>query len=272
MVIGHEDCGRILESELARDGAMNILRSFIQFNMTISDWFDRTFLDPALVVDGNSEFSASVVHPYVSIGAKVYDVGGGKNPFFTLEEKERNRLSIVGIDISKNELDRAPAGIYDESICADISTIEGREDGDIVVCQAVLEHVADTRNAIRSISTLLKTGGTALIFVPSRNALFARLNLIIPETLKRYLLFSIYPNSSRDQGFRSYYKNCTPKELLKFSAEFGLAETKTLSYYMSGYFRFLFPVHIIWRIWLLAFIAIDRVQASETFTLILRRK
>ena len=84
--------------------------------------------------------------------------------------KERLGLRGTGLDIDADELARAPAGTYDETICADITEYEGKGQADLVICQAVLEHVANTEQALRSIASCLKRGGVALLFVPSRNA------------------------------------------------------------------------------------------------------
>ena len=77
-------------------------------------------------------------------------------------------LTVVGIDIDQAELDRAPQGIYDRTICADVSQLRGNADADLLICLAVLEHVRDVSAAFTSIASCLKPGGKALIFDPSR--------------------------------------------------------------------------------------------------------
>lgn len=248
---------------------MSLLRSFINANIRLSRWFDRQFLPSYFVKDGNKDFIFEMAPSYLSQGMKIYDVGGGKQPFVDTSKKGDLCLTVVGIDISQSELDRAPVGAYDETICADIAKVHGHADGDLVLCQAVLEHVKDTEGAMKSIASLLKPGGKALIFVPSRNAVFARLNILMPENIKRKILYGVYPNARAAQGFPSFYHRCTPDDFIAMAKHSGLAEVESRYYYISSYFSFLFPVYLIWRIWVVLFKFIAGHQAAETFSMVL---
>jgi 2-polyprenyl-6-hydroxyphenyl methylase/3-demethylubiquinone-9 3-methyltransferase len=141
-----------------------------------------------------------------------------------------------------------------------------------VICQALLEHVRDTGGAFRAISSILKPGGRAILFVPSRNAVFARLNLLLPETWKRRILFSIFPEMQRDHGFPAFYHQCTPAGFARLSGQYGLVTEDRRLYFQSDYFRFCFPLHAVWRIWTLLFRLVAGPAAAETFTLVLRKK
>lgn len=248
---------------------MSVLRKFMNANVSLSKWFDRRFLPSTFLVDGNKDFINRMAPSYLQQGMKIYDVGGGKQPFVDVNKKQQLGLTVVGIDICQSELDRAPVGGYDETICADIAKVEGFGDGDLVICQAVLEHFKDTEGAIRSIATLLKPGGKALIFVPSRNAIFARLNILLPENIKRKILFSVYPSTSTAQGFPSFYYKCTPNDFIAMAKQSGLKEGESRYYFISSYFSFLFPVYLVWRFWIMLFKAIAGRQAAETFSMVL---
>lgn len=248
---------------------MSLLRTFMNVNISLSKWFDRQFLPSSFVKDGNKDFIFEMAPSYLQQGMKIYDVGGGKQPFVDANKKDDLCLTVVGIDISQSELDRAPVGAYDETICADITNVHGGGDGDLVICQAVLEHVQDTEGAMRSIASLLKPGGKALIFVPSRNAVFARLNLLLPENIKRQILYGVYPNARAAQGFLSFYHRCTPDDFIEMAKQNGLAEVESRYYYISSYFSFLFPVYLVWRIWVVLFKFIAGHQAAETFSMVL---
>lgn len=248
---------------------MSLLRAFINANTRLSKWFDSQFLPSSFVKDGNKDFILEMAPSYLRQGIKIYDVGGGKQPLVDANKKDDLCLTIVGIDISQSELDRAPIGTYDETICADIANVHGLADGDLVLCQAVLEHVKNTEGAMKSIASLLKPGGKALIFVPSRNAIFARLNILLPENIKRKLLYGVYPNARAAQGFPSFYHECTPDDFIAMAKRSGLAEAESRYYYMSSYFSFLFPVYLVWRIWVVLFKSIAGHQAAETFSMVL---
>tara|TARA_B100000035_G_scaffold61777_1_gene49845 strand:- start:4571 stop:4864 length:294 start_codon:yes stop_codon:yes gene_type:complete len=85
-----------------------------------------------------------------------------------------------------------------------------------------LKHVQDTRKAIIALSSIINKKGMILIFVPSRSAIFARLNLIVSESLKKKILFSIFPQTTYDQGFKAYYDRCNPKTMTKIVKGCGL--------------------------------------------------
>jgi 2-polyprenyl-3-methyl-5-hydroxy-6-metoxy-1,4-benzoquinol methylase len=178
-----------------------------------------TTCSPAgFTLDGAFQFHEVVVADYLAAGMTVYDVGGGKHPFFGLERKARLGLHVCAIDITEQELTSAPPSAYDEVFCADICSFIGDNTADLVVCQAVLEHVRDTKAAIRGIASLLKPGAVALVFVPCRNALFARLNLLLPESWKKQILFTIFPETQQHHGFPAYYDRCTPRDFYQFGA------------------------------------------------------
>ncbi len=202
---------------------------------------------------------------------KVLDAGGGKRPVITLLQKQNLQLEIIGLDISATELEAAPAGLYDSTFTADLVTARKLVEADLVVCLAVLEHVPDTGSALKAIASMLKPGGQALIFVPCRNSLFARLNLLLPERLKRCLLRLFFRRSSEQQGFKSYYDRCTPSAMKALVLESGLQVEEELYYFQSAYFSVFLPLHAFYRLFTLLLRRCFGNEAAETFTLVLRK-
>jgi SAM-dependent methyltransferase len=233
-----------------------------RFDALLPDWFSS---------DGNLDFLDEVVPANLSRGMSVYDVGGGKNPTVGPDVKGTLELRVTGLDIDAEELARAPRALYDRTISADISRYAGEGDADLLICQALLEHVGDTEGAIRAISTILKPGGAALVFVPCRNAVYARINLLLPEALKRRILFGLFPEMSRDHGFPARYDRCTPTRIEHMAQRHGLACEARRTFGNSDYFRFLLPLHVAWRLWQALFRAVAGDEAAETFTLVLRK-
>lgn len=90
--------------------------------------------------------------------------------------------------------------------------------------------------------------------------------------MKRQILFSIFPNAKKCQGFPAYYNRCTPKEFRDLAQSLGFEVIDERYYYISSYFSFFFPLYILWRIYVLAFHWIAGEQAAETFGLVFRRK
>jgi len=250
---------------------MGLFRKAIDNQILWSNRLDR-LLPHAFRIDGNQDFIHNFATPFLTPGALVYDVGGGKQPMISVESKKELGIRVVGVDIDENELHSAPAGAYDSVVCCDITHYQGRGDGDVVLCQALLEHVTDTARALRAIESILKPGGVALLFVPSANAVYARLNRLVPERLKRSILFHLFPGAAQAQGFRAYYDRCTPHGIRIVAGDLGLLTERMQLYYRSDYFAFLAPLYAIWRAWTLAFYAIDREQAAETFSVALRKQ
>ena len=110
------------------------------------------------------------------------------------------------------------------------------------------------------------------IFAPSRNAVFARLNLALPEGLKRRMLFACFPHTSDGHdGFKAYYDHCTPRQIETLATVNGLEVEERHLFWRSYYFAVFTPAFLAWRLWqLLAYIAL-RENAAETFAYVLRR-
>ncbi len=101
--------------------------------------------------------------------------------------------------------------------------------------------------------------------------MFARLNVMLPESLKRRLLFTIFPETSHAQGFPSYYNRCTPEEIRVLSEQHGLTVIDSKFYFISSYFSFFFPLYVLWRGWMVCNRLFWGDRAAETFSYALRR-
>ena len=113
----------------------------------------------------------------------------------TSKPREENLAPLsyhaAGVDIDAEQLMAAPQGAYSTTIVSALERYEGAPH-DYVVAQSGLEHVSDGREAMAGIGRLLRPGGKVFTFCPNKRAWFARLNKLLPERLKRAILFSIY--------------------------------------------------------------------------------
>ncbi len=251
---------------------MGIVRKFINANIVLSRLLDRIF--PARIrEDGNKFFLSEYLPTALRPGIVVYDLGGGSRPCISREEKNRLDITLVGVDISATELIGAPEGVYDRTITTDLSTFIGTGDADSVICQALLEHVPDTFGAMRELATTAKPRGHVFLFAPSRNALFARLNLLLPEGLKRWILFAVFPSKAQGHdGFKAYYDHCTPRQIEELARQNGLEVEERRLFWTSSYFMVFTPAFILWRLWQLASYIIIGNNAAETFAYVLYKK
>jgi 2-polyprenyl-6-hydroxyphenyl methylase/3-demethylubiquinone-9 3-methyltransferase len=248
-----------------------VLRQLINSQIWLSRIFDKLLPD-RYTIDGNHDYKTSLVPKYLRKNLTIFDVGGGKNPYLNPEKKKQLNATVIGLDISAEELNQAPTGSYDETICADIMNFRGNNNADLVLCQALFEHLKDVEKAFKAISSLLKPGGSAIFFVPNRNSLYARLNIVLPQSVKKTFLYTIYPTTVRDQGFYAYYNKCTPSEFRELSKKYSLSILEERYYYISSYFSFFFPLYLVWRFWIVIFVSLRKEQAAETFSMVLQKE
>jgi 2-polyprenyl-3-methyl-5-hydroxy-6-metoxy-1,4-benzoquinol methylase len=255
--------------------ATKLVRKAVHTLVRFSEAFDRMFLPADFAVDGNKDFINRLYRSYLFQGAMVVEVGGGKNPLISMSEKRALNLRVIGLDINEAELAKAPSGVYDNIICADITTYRGDGSADIAISVALLEHVRDTSAALRAIASVLKPDGMALLFIPCFNAVYARINRRTPETFKTWILKTIYGDSSEIRanltGFPAYYDRCTPRDICAMAQASGFKVEYKLVYFASSYFQFLPPLYIAWRLWQIAFRSIAGEQAAETFSIVLKK-
>lgn len=249
---------------------LDLLTTIINLQRRLSEAFD-SLLPCHFRVDGHLEFRREFAPKYFRQGMEVWDVGGGKFPLVNAETKRCLNIHSVGLDISAKELAAAPPGTYDEIFVGDVTRIVGRGTADLIICQAVLEHVRDTEAALRAFETILKPGGIALVFVPSRNSWFAQLNLNVSEELKSKLLSLFHAEYEGGQGFPAYYDRCTAPAFRQMSVACGLDVKGERVYHESGYFRVAFPIHLLWRLWVLLGFSLDRAHWAETFSMALHK-
>jgi SAM-dependent methyltransferase len=247
-----------------------VLRQLIASQVTLSQAFDR-LLPRSFRIDGAKDFKQRIVPSRLHSGLVIYDIGGGARPCVDVPTKRLLEIKLVGLDIDNEQFAKAPPGLYDRAIVADIGTYRERHVADLVVCKSTLEHVRDTEAAFATMARLLKPGGTLLVFAPSRNALYARLNLLLPERLKRRLLSALMPDQADHLGFPARYDHCTPRDFRRFADRQGLKIEELRPYYISSYFSVVFPVYLLWRAWIVAYRAMAREHAAETFVLIARK-
>ena len=244
----------------------------IAFNRRVSAYVDR--LTPEdMRVDGNKDFNSRIAPQLVERGMKIYDLGGGSRPFLDPASKAANDITVIGLDIAAEELLSAPPGSYNDIIVADLAEFRGNGDGDLAICQATLEHVRDVTNAISGIASTLKPGGRAAIFVPCRNAAFARLNLLLPESFKRKILFSFFPEKAEGHdGFPAFYDNSTPSRMIAIADRAGMDVEQSRYYWISSYFFSVFPLYLFWRAWTRVARSVVGRDMCETFMLVLKKR
>ena len=258
----------MMPDTLAPHASSGWLRRAVGQQRRWSRWLDR-LLPAAMAVDGNDDFRSTVLPSLIRPGMRIYDLGGGAHPYISAAQRAAMGLEVVGLDISAEELASAPEDSYDATICADLTSWRGVGAADLVICQATLEHVADVPAAMLGLASIVRPGGVVAIFVPCRNAAYARLNLLLPEPMKRWLLGHL-AESAAHGGFAARYHRCTPDQITALARAAGLEVTELRLYWRSGYFEFFTPLHALWRLWTLFVYGAGLRRACESFAIVAR--
>ena len=219
-----------------------MIRRFIGWQVSLSKRIDRAVFG-AMSTDGNTAF-IHWVDRGVAHGSRLADIGGGKSPAFAPAEVRERALEVVGVDIDQDELDSAPVGSYSRVVVGPIEDVRGVSDCDYVIAQSVMEHVFDGRLAASGVASFARPGGTIATFCPCRRAWFARLNLLLPEAIKRRVLFAIFPEKRERQGFPAHYSGCTPAEMRDNMSAAGVDCVEVRYFFVSSYFMFFVPLYL----------------------------
>ena len=208
---------------------------FFQFNKKASLGLERAlgfFPDQSAILEN------------IPLKGDVADIGGGKKPYLKMRPAD---ITYIGIDIDAEELAMAPAGIYTKTVVTDITQPPLDLKFDVIICRYILEHVVDTEAAISGLFAMMKPGAICYISAPSRYAIFGKINAILPETVKKQLLYKLYPSKQSD-GFKAYYDKMSPREVSAMIMAQGGVIQQLHRVKFSGYFTFFFPLHLIWRL------------------------
>ena len=222
-----------------------MIKKFIAVNIKISNAIETLFSfeknDSQLLVEFFDKFNQK---------SKVADVGGGKKPAKISVGKEVVEVAVYdGFDVDLNELKIAEdyyTNIFELDLTQSLPRSLNRKYSHIV-CLNTLEHVQDVEKSIKNLASMLSEDGELYLKLPCRHAVFAKLNLILPQAFKKKLLHYVYPEKSGD-GFRAYYDKSTPKEYIKLLENNGLKVQNLRLVKWSSYFSFFVPLYLIWRV------------------------
>lgn len=235
----------------------------------ISRAFDK-LLPTEWSIEGSQYYRRTLLPSHLKGPLRVWDLGSGRYPMVSPDLKAREGMHVTGLDLSAEELSMAPEGAYDVSVAADATTFIGQGDADLVISHCCFEHLPNTEGGFRAVASILKPGGRAVIYMPSGNAVFARINLLIPEGIKRRLLGTL-PDQGGKGGWPACYDRCTPRQFSELAQRAGLEVEELRPFWISGYFLPFPPIYVLWRAWMLAFRATAGIEAAESFSMVLRK-
>jgi SAM-dependent methyltransferase len=178
-------------------------------------------------------------------GIQVLDIGSGAEP--TLAPADRPPGShYVGLDLSRHELDRAPAGSYDEAHVADVREPlpQLSERFDVILSFQVLEHVKPLDVAIANMRSYLRPGGLMVHRLSGGRSIASLINRAVPERAALWLEVRLRDRDP-ESVFPATYDRCTYSGLE--GVVDGFSSHRIVPQYTGAlYFRFLRPLQALY--------------------------
>jgi len=173
---------------------------------------------------------------------RVCDLGGGANPILTLDEIRERGVRYEILDISAEELTKAPAG-YVTAQADVLDPALARDHGpyDLVASGFTAEHIPDPERFHANVRSLLRPGGYAVHAFPTLYEPAFVLNRLLPERLLEPLLRRVQPGREAEGAhgkFPAYYRWCrgpTQRQLARLHA-LGYEIVEYTGYFGHGYF------------------------------------
>lgn len=174
-------------------------------------------------------------------GSTVAELGAGANPVLATHPRvAAGELELVLIDISREELDKAPA--VGEKLCLDVAAQKFPLDdaADLACSQMLAEHVRDGEQLLRNVARLLRPGGAYLQLSPTLYTLPFVVNRIAPQKVSEVMLDTFQPRDRVRRGkFPAYYSLCRgPSESqIERIERAGLRLVAARGYFGHSYYR-----------------------------------
>lgn len=169
----------------------------------------------------------------------ICEIGGGRDPLFSLDEVAELDMEYTVLDVSSDELALVPAGYrtFEFDIC-DPELGEMGERFDFMFSRMLAEHVPDGRAMHRNVFALLRPGGQAFHFFPTLYSPAFVVNRLTPERLSNSLQKRFAPRAN--PKFPAHYSLCrgpTPR-MVKILTGLGFVIHEYRPFYGSeGYFQ-----------------------------------
>lgn len=141
-------------------------------------------------------------------GIRILDVGAGARPMVPPAERP-DGVTYVGFDLTRDELEKAPPGSYDEIVVGDVTEPQPALAGrfDLVLSWLTMEHVKPVPAALANLAGYQRPGGRFLGYLAGSRGLHSVLNRVVPHGLAkrgmRHLL-----GREEDTVFRAHYDHC----------------------------------------------------------------
>jgi len=181
------------------------------------------------------------LRPHLVADARILDIGSGRTPTVPRDRRPAGG-TYDGLDLSIDELEKAPPGSYDRKFATDICDLIPELEGqyDLAVSWQVFEHVRPLGRALENTRAYLRPGGVFIAQLSGTFAPFALANRLIPHGLARFLLRVLMRRDS-EGVFPAHYDRCWYSALHQDMSEWRECDILPL-YRGAEYFKFARPL------------------------------
>jgi len=227
-----------------------MLRRFIDLNRRLCLLLDRIWPYPLASSFWSSYVERAGEAARTAAPPRVIDVGAGREtPYAMLVAGQP--LELIGVDVIAEDMEangtltrRVVSDIVVDGLPADV------HGAGLVTSRMVLEHIPDLDRFASEILAATAPGGRSIHLFAGRYSLFAVLNRLLPDEVSRRLLFALRPESAEVGGFVTYYDRTHPPAAEGVFRQAGFTDVHTdVSYQVSQYMHFFFPLFVVARIW-----------------------
>jgi SAM-dependent methyltransferase len=227
-----------------------VLRRLLEFNYDLSAKLDRVWAYPLAHTFWHSYSLRAASMAQLARPPRVVDVGAGRETPYAAEF-ERGSVEVIGVDVLADDLEVNPS--LNQWIARDVIRDglppEAMNAG-LITSRMVIEHMPDLDRFASEVYSALAPGGKTIHLFAARYSLFAIVNRLLPESLSKWILFKLRPESAEVGGFTTYYDRTHAEAAGKVFRAAGLVRVETeVSYEVAPYFRFCFPLFVGARIW-----------------------
>lgn len=224
---------------------MNPIRAFIRWNRSVCKRIESCLPQAAASIETQY---LNAVEKYMNARGNqvIVDVGGGRSCRFAARRDPSLQNRIVCVDVSGDEM-QFNRDVDEKRVCDIMQDLPFEaESVDLLVSRSVLEHLEQQDRFLANSYRVLKPGGVCVHLFPSKYALFALINQMLPAKISRWLVNSVFEGTKGILGFPAIYDKTYDTAFRSALAAAGLSvEEIQNGYYQSSYFSFFVPFFLI---------------------------
>lgn len=168
----------------------------------------------------------------------VLEVGGVDRPLFPRDPA----YVWMGLDVDHRPAAETLYDVFHAGSVEDPIPLKA----DIIVSYALLEHLPDTRLALRRMRDALNEGGSMHHYHPCKRHPYALVLRLVGVRMQNWLIARVRPESQAVTGYRTFFDGCGVAERVAMLRELGMSDVRTHVFYRANeYFDAFVPAYVL---------------------------